>query len=67
MIVLGVLGINVLLLVISWQLHRILLEVRNISNGDFLTRPINSYGEGIGDAIQGQLVRGQNGISQYDR
>ena len=31
-----------------------------------LTMPINSYGEGIGDAIQGQFVRGQAGISQYE-
>lgn len=31
-----------------------------------LTDPINSYGEGIGDAIQGQLVRGQRGVSQYE-
>jgi len=30
-----------------------------------LTAPINSYGEGIGDAIQGQMVRGAAGISQY--
>jgi len=36
-------------------------------NGDLMTAPINSYGEGIGDAIQGQLVRGQAGISQYER
>lgn len=35
-------------------------------NGDLLTAPINSYGEGIGDAIQGQMVRGAAGISQYD-
>lgn len=35
-------------------------------NGDFLTAPINSYGEGIGDAIQGQIVRGMAVISQYD-
>lgn len=34
---------------------------------NILTASINSYGEGIGDAIQGQLVRGQAGISQYDR
>jgi len=33
---------------------------------NLFTTPINSYGEGIGDAIQGQLVRGQAGISQYD-
>lgn len=31
-----------------------------------LTAPINSYGEGIGDAIQGQMVRGQRGIDQYE-
>lgn len=34
---------------------------------NIFTAPINSYGEGIGDAIQGQFVRGQAGISQYDR
>ncbi len=32
----------------------------------FLRAGINSYGEGIGDAIQGQLVRGQRGIDQYE-
>lgn len=31
-----------------------------------LTVPINSYGEGIGDAIQGQMIRGQRGIDQYE-
>ena len=34
---------------------------------NFLKAPINSYGEGIGDAIQGQMVRGAAGISQYER
>lgn len=34
---------------------------------NFLTAPINSYGEGIGDAIQGQMVRGAAGIRQYER
>ncbi len=33
---------------------------------NILTAPINSYGEGIGDAIQGQMVRGQRGIDQYE-
>lgn len=33
---------------------------------NILTTPINSYGEGIGDAIQGQMVRGQRGIGQYE-
>lgn len=32
-----------------------------------LTKPINSYGEGIGDAIQGQMIRGQRGIDQYEQ
>jgi hypothetical protein len=31
-----------------------------------LTAPINSYGEGIGDANQGQLIRGNRGINQYE-
>lgn len=31
-----------------------------------LTAPINSYGEGVGDAIQGQMIRGQRGIDQYE-
>ena len=31
-----------------------------------LTAPINSYGEGIGDAIQGQMIRGQRGVDQYE-
>lgn len=34
--------------------------------GNFLTAPINSYGEAIGDAIQGQMIRGQRGIDQYE-
>lgn len=34
--------------------------------GAAMTAPINSYGEGIGDAIQGQIVRGQRGIDQYE-
>lgn len=33
---------------------------------NILTQPINSYGEGIGDAIQGQMIRGQRGIDQYE-
>lgn len=32
-----------------------------------LTTPINAYGESIGSAIQGQMVRGAQGISEYDR
>lgn len=32
----------------------------------FLRASINCYGEGIGEAIQGQLVRGQRGIDQYE-
>jgi hypothetical protein len=32
-----------------------------------LTTPINSYGESIGSAIQGQMIRGQNGISEYEQ
>lgn len=38
-----------------------------MSDGGVFKQPINSYGECIGDAIQGQLVRGQAGISQYNR
>lgn len=33
---------------------------------NILTTPINSYGETIGDAIQGQMIRGQRGIDQYE-
>lgn len=32
----------------------------------FLRASINCYGEGIGEALQGQLVRGQRGIDQYE-
>lgn len=34
--------------------------------GGLFTAPINSYGEGIGEAIQGQFVRGMNGVDQYE-
>lgn len=30
------------------------------------TSPINTYGEGIWEAIQGQMIRGQRGIDQYE-
>jgi hypothetical protein len=30
-----------------------------------LSAPINSYGEGIGEAIQGQIMRGQRSVDQY--
>lgn len=60
-VITGLLGLNAIMLAF------ILREVRQVNRGAFLTMPINCYGEGIGDAIQGQLVRGQNGISQYDR
>lgn len=30
-----------------------------------LTAPINMYGEGIGSAIQGQMIRGQNGNDRF--
>lgn len=43
-----------------------LMRIRDRLNKMF-TEPINSYGEGIGDAIQGQIIRGQDGVSQYDR
>lgn len=55
------LGVNAILLA---AIHR---QLTRIARGDFLRAPINSYGEGIGDAIQGQMIRGQAGISQYDR
>jgi len=59
-------GILIGIVGVGWALGDILKELRKISAGDFLREPINSYGEGIGDAIQGQLVRGMAGISQYD-
>jgi hypothetical protein len=34
---------------------------------NMFTAPINVYGEGIGEAIQNQIERGQRGISSYDR
>lgn len=33
---------------------------------NIFTASINSYGEGIGDAIQGQMIRGARGIDQYE-
>lgn len=44
-----------------------LKRIADSLGGGLFTAPINSYGEGIGDAIQGQIVRGNAGISQYDR
>lgn len=46
-----------------------LKRIERTLSGDgesILTRPINAYGEGIGDAIQGQMIRGQRGIDQYE-
>ena len=46
-----------------------LKRIADALSGDgpsILTAPINSYGEGIGDAIQAQMVRGQRGIDQYE-
>lgn len=44
-----------------------ILGVLRGEGDSILTKPLNSYGEGLGDAIQGQFVRGQRGIDQYDR
>jgi hypothetical protein len=47
-----------------------LKRIADALSGDaanIFTKPINSYGMGIGDAIQGQFVRGQAGIAQYER
>jgi hypothetical protein len=44
-----------------------LKRIADALGGGLFTAPINSYGEGIGDAIQGQIIRGNNGVSQYDR
>lgn len=44
-------------------------RIADVLTGDgenIFTKPINCYGEGIGDAIQGQIVRGQLGINQYN-
>ena len=46
-----------------------LREILRVLRGDgpsILTMPINSYGESIGDAIQGQMIRGQRGVDQYE-
>lgn len=51
-------------------LFSIAMSLKRIADslgGGLFNAPINSYGEGIGDAIQGQIIRGNNGISQYDR
>ncbi len=34
--------------------------------GDFLTAPVNQYGESFTDAIQNSLVRGNRGVSTYE-
>ena len=53
-------------------LHSIALSMKRIADtlsgegSSILTQPINAYGEPIGEAIQGQIVRGQRGISLYD-
>lgn len=55
------------------SLHSIAISLKRIADAvtgvgqSVLTAPINSYGEGIGDAIQGQMVRGAAGIDQYER
>lgn len=52
--------------------HSIAISLKRIADAltgtgtSILTAPINGYGEGIGDAIQGQMVRGQRGIDQYE-
>jgi hypothetical protein len=53
-------------------LFSIAVSLKRIANAltgegtNIFTAPINSYGEGIGDAIQGQMIRGQRGIDQYE-
>ncbi len=53
-------------------LHSMAISLKRIADAitgegpSILTAPINSYGEGIGDAIQGQMIRGQRGIDQYE-
>lgn len=58
-----------LILVAVWSVVDHLRAIRDTLAGkgpSILTAPINSYGEGIGDAIQGQLIRGQRGVDQYE-
>lgn len=41
-------------------------RVHYLNGGTDFSAPLNSYGEGIGECIQGQLIRGQRGIDQYE-
>lgn len=61
---------DILLIFICFMLLFIWIYVRWIylilmypkEHENILTMPINKYGENIGDAIQGQIIRGQRGI-----
>lgn len=48
------------------SLKRIADSLEHMDVTKALTMSINSYGENIGEAIQGQMVRGQAGIDQYE-
>lgn len=51
-------------------LHSMAISLKRIADTlsgqgeSILTTPINAYGETIGQAIQGQMVRGARGIEQ---
>lgn len=62
-------GMNKLQTAIAYSQAISLKRIADALTGEgpsILTAPINSYGEGIGDAIQGQMIRGQRGINQYE-
>ncbi|WP_417615380.1 hypothetical protein [Parasphingorhabdus sp.] len=56
----------------SLYLSSIAISLKRIADAlsgegpSILTASLNSYGEGIGEAIQGQMIRGQRGIDQYE-
>jgi hypothetical protein len=64
-------SIEILLAFIAWQLFMIWVYVRwiylKVQYGKLFDpqAPVNAYGEGLADAIQNSIERGQRGISTY--
>lgn len=58
--------ISFMLLIIWMYIRWIYLKIE-YGKGFDLNAPVNSYGENFPTAIQEAIVRGQRGISSYDR
>lgn len=66
-IAMGLIGLAASIAMIHAALS--LKRIEGLLKGDgdtILTRPINAYGEPIGEAIQGQIERGMRGISPHE-